>query len=87
MTITVEIPVEFTEDEYELVSVEVEASYGNHGIGTYDYGGYVQNDVQIGWLVEGFYWDETKYTKEQNEIIYEACLREESKFYDILNEE
>ena len=86
MTRTFDIPVEIGEDIL-MVEVTVDASYGNHGIGSYEYWGFKGSDVQMGWMIEDYTWDESKYTMEQNQAIHEACMREESNFYDAINEE
>lgn len=65
-----------------IVELDVFASYGNRGIGKYEYWGAVYNDDDWRWEIEDLDWDRTKYTPEQNELIEKATLEEEKYILD-----
>lgn len=82
------IAVEFPDsDDLTEVDVEVSASYGDNGIGPYEYWGFIGRHTDVGWEIEEWNWDKSKYTQEQNEAIHEACLREESNFIEAFEEQ
>lgn len=87
MTRHFEIAVELSEDEILFVPLIVEYTYGNHGIGKYEYWGHTEYDYNFGYAIDEILWEESKYSKEQNEAILEAVLREESNIYEAINEE
>lgn len=72
--LTIAREIEINEDEVLRVYFLVSATYGNHGIGDYEYWGFRGRDVQIGWEVDDVSWDKSLFTDEQNALI--------EKFYD-----
>ena len=88
MTITFSVAVTFPgEEDEQLVDVDVYAVYGDHGIGSYEYAGIRGYHKDYRWDIEEWTWDQSKYTKEQNEAINEACYREQSEFIDTFERE
>lgn len=81
MTFMIAVEMPGTEDIKE-VHVEVEACYGDHGIGSYEYWGFRGRHTNVGWEIERWDWDKTLYSKEENDAINEACFREESEFIE-----
>lgn len=72
-----------TGEEKQLnVGLDVYASYGNLGIGSYEYWGAPGNDVQMGWEIEGWEYDKMHYTKQQIELIDKYI---DDNFDDICN--
>lgn len=67
MIITREI--EINEEDILVVNFYLEGSYGNLGIGPYEYWGAKGNDVQMGWEIDEMSYDEAEYTPEQRFII------------------
>lgn len=69
----IEVPFinENGEQDYDCVSVKfvVDASYGNLGIGSYEFWGMRGYDEQMGWDIDDVKWDETLYSPEVNAII------------------
>lgn len=78
--ITVEVPMEDTTIEVEL---EVHATYGNRGIGSYEFWGMQGRDDKYDWELEYLGWDSKKYTAEQNKVIEDYTIDNEDK---ILNQ-
>lgn len=68
-TRTMTLEVELSEDKYLDVKLTVNGSYGNHGIGSYEYWGIPGNDVQMGWEIDDWEWDQSLYTAEENKAI------------------
>lgn len=88
MTRHFSIPVEFPgEEEIQMIPIVVELVYGNHGIGTYEYWGSTEYDYNVCYAIDEILWEEQKYTKEQNQAILEAVLRDESMILQAINEE
>ena len=69
----IEIPFinEKGEQDYDYINVKftIYASYGNLGIGSYEFWGFKGNDVQMGWDIDEVTWDKALYSPEVNEII------------------
>lgn len=86
MTRLFNIAVELEED-YVLVEVFVDATYCKDEYDQCSESGRWHKTETAGWELEGYTWDQTKYSKEQNDAILEACFREESNFLDAFNEE
>lgn len=86
MTFMIAVEMPGTEDCME-VHVEVHASYGDHGIGSYEYWGFRGRHTDIGWEIETWDWDKSLYTKEQNDAINEACYREQSNFIEAFEQQ
>lgn len=78
--ITKEIPYE---EEELVVEFEVEASYGNRGIGSYEFWGMKGSDDDYCWEIDFIGWDAEKFTAEQNKAIEDYTIENEEK---ILNE-
>lgn len=70
-----------------IVELDVFASYGNRGIGKYEYWGAIFTDDDWCWEIEDVQWDRTKYTPEQNELIEKATLEEERYILNQYEEE
>lgn len=88
MRITFSVAVQFpNEEEDRLIDVDVYASYGDNGIGSYDYAGIRGYHQDWGWEIDEWSWDMSKYTKEENDAINEACHREHSEFLDTFERE
>lgn len=68
-TRTIKLEIEIGEDKYLFVDVVINASYGNLGIGSYEYWGIRGNDVQMGWEIEDWSWNESLYTEKENKVI------------------
>ncbi len=81
-TATMTIEIELSEDKYLDVKLTANLSYGNHGIGSYEYWGIRGNDVQIGWEMDDYSWDETLYTAEENRFIAEYLLKNDDMIYN-----
>jgi len=67
MIVTKEI--EINDEEVLVVNFKIEGSYGNLGIGSYEYWGFRGNDVRMGWEIDEMSYDEAEYTPEQRLII------------------
>jgi hypothetical protein len=69
----IEIPIinENGEEDYDYINVEftVDGSYGNLGIGGYEYWGMKGYDEQMGWEIDDITWDREKYAPHINLII------------------
>lgn len=69
----IEVPFinERGERQYDYIDVEfnVDASYGNLGIGSYEFWGFRGDDVQMGWDIDDVKWDKDKYSPHMNIII------------------
>lgn len=69
----IEIPIinEQGEPDFDYIDVEftVDGSYGNLGIGSYEFWGFKGNDVQMGWEIDDVQWDREKYAPHVNLII------------------
>lgn len=69
----IEVPFinENGEQDYDYVPVEFEiyGSYGNLGIGSYEFWGFRGYDEQMGWDIDEVKWDKTLYSPEVNAII------------------
>lgn len=81
-TATMTIEIELSEDKYLDVELIVNGSYGNHGIGSYEYWGFKGNDVQMGWEIDDWSWDESLYTAEENKFIAEYLLKKDDMIYN-----
>jgi len=81
-TATMTIEIDFSEDKYLDVKLTVNGSYGNHGIGSYEYWGFKGNDVQMGWEIDDWSWDESLYTAEENKFIAEYLLKKDDMIYN-----
>lgn len=68
-TATMTLEIEMSEDKYLNVELDVTASYGNLGIGPYEYWGIRGNDVQMGWEIDDWSWNRSLYTEEENKAI------------------
>lgn len=70
-----EIEIPFTNDkgeqDYDYINVTftVYATYGNLGIGGYEYWGTKGYDIQMGWEIDEVKWNKDLYSPEVNEII------------------
>jgi len=80
ITKEIEFPLENGEYDYKDVEFRIEASYGNLGIGYYEYWGMRGNDVQMGWELENYEWDRSLYTEKENQII-EEYAEENSEYF------
>lgn len=65
-----QIEVDFEEDSV-YVDLTIDASYGNNGIGSYEYWGIPGNDVQMGWEIDDILWNDKVYSERMNQIITE----------------
>lgn len=81
-TATMTIEIELSEDKYLDVSLTANLSYGNQGIGPYEYWGIRGNDVQMGWEMDDYSWDETLYTAEENRAIAEHLIKYDDVIYN-----
>lgn len=79
------VDVEFGEN-FDVKEVELTGNitYGNMGIGCYEFWGQKCNDVQMGYEVDGVNWDYDLYTKEENDIIELYVDKHQSKIEDEL---
>lgn len=82
-TRTITLEIEVSEDKHLNVELTINASYGNLGIGPYEYWGIPGNDVQMGWEIDEWFWDESLYTEEENKIIQKYI---DDNFDDICND-
>lgn len=79
---TMEIP---TLDDKE-VEFTGSASFGNHGIGPYECHGYKGNDIQMGYEITGYEWDQSLFTVDENRAIEEWVDKNDSKLTAALEE-
>lgn len=81
----VEFLLEDDEYYYKDVKFELEGSYGNLGIGSYEYWGMRGNDVQMGWELDDCSWDKSLYTEKENEIIEKYAEKNSDYFCEMLS--
>lgn len=81
-TATITLEIELSEDKYLDVSLTVNGSYGNHGIGSYEYWGFKGNDVQMGWEIDDWEWDQSLYTAEENKAIQKYTEDNDDRIYN-----
>lgn len=83
-----QIEIEFEED-CVYVDLTIDASYGNQGIGSYEYWGAPGNDVQMGWEIDDIMWNEKIYSDKMNHLISEWISEDKniSLIYDIIEKE
>lgn len=87
----VKLEIETADDDMLIVDLEVSGTYGDLGIGSYEYWGFKGRDVRMGWEIEGWDYDESLYTKEQNKMIEEYIQKNEdyicNKFFKMAEDD
>jgi hypothetical protein len=83
MTVTEEFEIPFN-DDYIYVDITIEASYGNLGIGSYEFWGIRGSDNRYGYEVDDISWDKTLFTEEQNDVIDEWIGNNTEKIDNLL---
>lgn len=77
MNIQMTFKIWFGDEGDKFVDLNIEATYGNRGIGKYEYWGAVYTDDNWCWEIEYIDWDRSKYTDEENKIIEDFTIEEE----------
>lgn len=79
------IEVQF-EEYCVYVDLVIEASYGDHGIGSYEYWGIPGRDVQMGWEIDDITWNDKIYSERMNQLITEYINKDSvvKHIYDII---
>lgn len=80
--VEVEFPLDNGEFDYKDVHFSIKASYGNHGIGSFEYWGSKERDDQWGWEIEDITWDKSLYNGRENKVIEEFVDNSSDLFFD-----
>lgn len=84
-TITEEIEFEINNEiDYKDVELTGEVSYGNTGIGGYEYCGSKETDIRMAFEVDYIYWDISIYSQVENKIIDEHIDKHTCRIEDKL---